>query len=39
MALKRRIIPDSENRLLTLYAMEKLGPATDQQLLQFMVDC
>lgn len=37
--MRRRAIPDSENRLLILYAMERLGPAADSQLLQFMVDC
>ena len=36
--MKARIIPDSENRLLTLYAMERLGPVTDMQLLEFMVE-
>lgn len=36
--MERRVIPESENRLVILYAMNGLGPVTDAQLLQFMVD-
>lgn len=36
--MERRVIPEAENRLVILYAMNGLGPVTDAQLLQFMVD-
>ena len=36
--MERRVIPEAENRLVILYAMNGLGPVTDAQLLQFMAD-
>lgn len=36
--MERRVIPEAENRLVILYAMNGLGPVTDAQLLQFMVE-
>ena len=36
--MERRVIPESENRLVILYAMGVLGPVTGAQLLQFMVE-
>jgi hypothetical protein len=36
--MKRRTIPDSEFKLVILYALSRLGPVTNMQLLQFMVE-
>ena len=36
--MERKVIPDAENRLLILYALDRLGPVTDGQLLEFMMD-
>lgn len=36
--MQRKIIPDSENRLLILYALKVVGAMTDQQLLIVMTD-
>jgi len=36
--MERKHIPEAENRLLILYAMECLGPVTDEQLLRFMTE-
>lgn len=36
--MERRVIPESENRLVILYAMGLLGPVTGAQLLEFMVE-
>lgn len=36
--MERRHISDTENRLVVLYALRKLGPVTSAQLLQFMVE-
>lgn len=36
--MERRHIPDTENRLLILYALRSLGPVTAMQLLQTMVE-
>lgn len=36
--MERRVIPEAENRLVILYAMNCLGPVTDAQLLRFMVE-
>lgn len=36
--MQRKIIPDSENRLLILYALKIVGTMTDQQLLIVMTD-
>ena len=38
MKIERRLIPDTELRLLILYALKKLGPVTNLQLLQFMFE-
>lgn len=34
----RKHIPDSENKLVILYALNRLGPVTGMQLLQFLVE-
>ena len=36
--MERKVIPESENRLVILYAMGRLGPVTGMQLLRFMTD-
>lgn len=36
--MERKYIPESENRLLILYALRGLGPMTGMQLLQLMVE-
>ena len=36
--MERRVIPETENRLVILYALGHLGPATGMQLLQYMVE-
>jgi len=36
--MERRSIPKAENRLLILYALHRLGPATGMQLWQFMAE-
>lgn len=36
--MERKVIPEAENRLVILYAMERLGPVTGMQLLRFMTD-
>ncbi len=36
--MERRHISDTENRLVILYALRRLGPVTGAQLLQFMVE-
>lgn len=36
--MERRTIPEAENRLVILYALNSLGSATDMQLLQFMTE-
>lgn len=36
--MERKVIPETENRLVILYAMNCLGPVTDAQLLRFMVE-
>ena len=36
--MERKHIPETENRLLILYALRCLGPMTDTQLLQLMVE-
>ena len=36
--MQRRSVPDSENKLVILYALNRLGPATGMQLLQFLVE-
>ncbi len=36
--MERRSIPEAENRLLILYALHRLGPATGMQLWQFMAE-
>lgn len=36
--MERKYIPESENRLTILYALQRLGPATGMQLLQFLVE-
>ncbi|MBR4080225.1 MAG: DUF4364 family protein [Clostridia bacterium] len=38
MVLNRKYIPDSENKLVILYALDRLGPVTGMQLLQFLVE-
>lgn len=37
-AMERKYIPETENRLLILYALHRLGPMTGMQLLQLMVE-
>ena len=37
--MERRHIPETENRLVILYALRTLGPVTAMQLLQAMADC
>ena len=36
--MNRKHIPDSENKLIILYALNRLGPVTGMQLLQFLVE-
>ena len=36
--MERKIIPETENRLVILYAMSRLGPVTAMQLLRFVVE-
>ena len=36
--MERRFVPDSEQRLVILYALHLLGPVTSMQLLQFLVE-
>ncbi len=36
--MKRRTIPDSEFKLVILYTLSRLGPVTNMQLLQFVVE-
>ncbi|MDO4484195.1 MAG: DUF4364 family protein [Clostridia bacterium] len=36
--LERRYIPETENRLVILHALEKLGPITEMQLLRFLTE-
>ncbi len=36
--MKKRSIPDSEYKLVILYALSRLGPVTNMQLLRFMVE-
>lgn len=36
--MERKVIPETENRLVILYAMGRLGPVTGMQLLRFMTD-
>ena len=36
--MERKVIPETENRLVILYAMDRLGPVTGMQLLRFMTD-
>lgn len=36
--MNRRYVPDSENKLVILYALNRLGPVTGMQLLQFLVE-
>lgn len=36
--MDRKVIPETENRLVILYAAERLGPVTGMQLLRFMVE-
>ena len=36
--MERKVIPETENRLVILYALSRLGPATGTQLLQYMVE-
>lgn len=36
--MERRYIPETEARLTILYALERLGPVTDAQLLRFMAE-
>lgn len=36
--MERKHIPESENKLIILYALSQLGPCTAMQLLQFMVE-
>lgn len=36
--MERKVIPETENRLVILYAADRLGPVTGMQLLRFMVE-
>lgn len=36
--MERRVIPEAETKLVILYAMNRLGPVTSMQLLQFLVE-
>ena len=36
--MERKVIPETENRLVILYALGRLGPVTGMQLLQYMVE-
>ena len=36
--MERKHIPESENKLIILYALSQLGPCTAMQLLQFLVE-
>lgn len=36
--MERRYVPDSEQKLVILYALRQLGPVTGMQLLQFLVE-
>lgn len=36
--MERKHVPESENKLIILYALRRLGPATAMQLLQFLVE-
>ena len=36
--MERKFIPESENKLIILYALSQLGPCTAMQLLQFLVE-
>ena len=36
--MERRIIPEAETKLVILYALNRLGPVTSMQLLQFLVE-
>lgn len=36
--MERRHVPDSEQKLVILYALDRLGPVTGMQLLQFLVE-
>lgn len=36
--MERRYIPEAENRLLILYALNRLGPVTSTQLLRFLME-
>lgn len=36
--MERKHVPESENRLIILYALRRLGPVTAMQLLQFLVE-
>ena len=36
--MERKVIPETENRLVILYALSRLGPVTGMQLLRYMVE-
>ena len=36
--MERKVIPETENRLVILYALGRLGPVTGMQLLEYMVE-
>ena len=36
--MERRHVPDSEQKLVILYALRQLGPVNGMQLLQFLVE-
>lgn len=36
--MERRVIPEAETKLVILYTLNRLGPVTNMQLLQFMVE-